>query len=181
MFLDLSVGAEAQLEAIMADSARYNIGQVYRNINVPLFALRVLELQNVGRFKFKLAGRQDADDVAATRVSFDEEARPTLVRENDFAHDLPARGWMLIDPTSGAVLRTRLEFTLTSPSSKVEFKVRYRRDEMLGLWVPREMKEAYSTYVPGLRETRPAVEGRATYSKFRRFQVKTEEHIQVPK
>ena len=59
LFLDPSVEAKAQLNQILADSARYNIGQVARNINVPLFPLKFLRPEHLSRFRFRLDGRKD--------------------------------------------------------------------------------------------------------------------------
>jgi hypothetical protein len=55
---------------------------VERNINVPLFALKFLRPENLWRFRFRLADTHDVGGVAASRMSCEEEARPTLVRLN---------------------------------------------------------------------------------------------------
>jgi len=179
LFLDPSVEAQAQLKQILAESARYNIGQVERNINVPLFALKFLRSENLWRFRFRLAGKGDVGGVAASRMSYEEEARPTLVVLNK-VDDLAARGWFLIDPASGATIATRMEFELSA--GLIEFEVRYARDAALGLWLPVEMTEVHSVYgSEGGRGLTVSVDARATYSKFRRFQVTTDEQIKIPK
>ena len=179
LFLDPSVEAQAQLNQIVADSARYNIGQLKRNINVPLYALAFLRAENLGRFRFRASGRQDAGGVAASRIAYEETARPTLVVLNN-ARDLPARGWFLIDPASGAVIATRVEFGLTA--GVLEMEVRYARDDALGLWLPAEMTEIHSVDgTLGSRNMSVSINAHATYSRFRRFQVSTDEQIKVPK
>jgi VWFA-related protein len=179
LFLDPGVEAQAQLKQIVAESARYNIGQVERNINVPLFALKFLRSENLWRLRFRLAGKQDVGGVAASRMSFEEEARPTLVALNK-VDDVAAKGWFLIDPASGATIASRVEFELSA--SLIEFEVRYARDAALGLWLPVEMTEVHSVYgSEGGRARTVSVDARATYSKFRRFQVTTAEQIKIPK
>jgi len=179
LFLDPGVAAQAQLKQIKADSARYNIGQIERNINVPLFALKFLRSENLSRCRFRLDGRKNVGGVAAWRMSYEEQARPTLVSLNR-VDDAAATGWFLIDPASGATIGTRMEFELRS--GVMEFEVRYARDAALGLWLPVEMTEVFSRYVSGGASDRTvSVDSRATYSKFRRFQVTTDEQVKIPK
>jgi hypothetical protein len=179
LFLDPSVEARAQLQQIVSDSARYNIGQIERNINVPLFALKFLRSENLSRFRFRLDGGKDVGGVAASRLSYTEEARPTLVSLN-VVDDVAATGWFLIDPASGATVGTRMAFELRG--GLIEFEVRYARDAALGLWLPVEMTEVYSVYTPGRVGNRSvSVDARATYSNYRRFQVTTDEQVKVAK
>jgi VWFA-related protein len=180
LFLDQSAEAQAQLKAIKEESARYNIGQVVRNINVPLFPLKFLEPDNLLHFDYKSAGRQDVAGVEAARVAYVEWARPTLVRYNE-DKDIPASGWFLVDPVSGAIVGTRMEMASEPDRIAFDIEVRYQRDASLGLWVPAEMKETYAIARVGTMDRTVTLEGRATYSKFRRFQVKVEEQIKIPK
>jgi hypothetical protein len=179
LFLDPSTQSRAQLASIKAESARYNIGQVERNINVPLFALGFLEFDNLWRFQFKVSGTKEVGGVLSTKVDYEETARPTLVR-NDRTQDIEAKGWFLIDPASGAVTSSRLAFVFTDGSS-LEFVVTYGRDPNLGLWVPVEMTEVFGRPRYGTIDTTIAVDARATYSKYRRFQVKSETEITIKK
>jgi VWFA-related protein len=187
LFLDPSAEAQAQLKAIKEESSRYNIGG--RNINVPLFPLKFLEPDNLLHFEYKAAGKQNLGGMEVSRVSFVEWARPTVVRYSPSAavvasasqlKDLPAGGWFLVDPVSGAIVGTWTRFTYDPDKVVYEIEVHYQRDAALGLWVPKEMKETYS--VGGLGSTNQALlEGHATYAKFRRFQVTTQEQITIPK
>ena len=54
--------ASAHVSTILAESARFNIGDVDRNVNTPLFTLRFLEAANQARFKFKRSRRCRAGD-----------------------------------------------------------------------------------------------------------------------
>jgi VWFA-related protein len=179
LFLDPSVEAQAQLKAIKDESARYNIGQVERNINLPLYALKFLQPEHLGRSRFKLAGKHDVSGVEALRIECEEQVRPTLTRfsQND---DLPAKGWFLVDPVTGAVVGSSLDLEFLTGRGRVHFEVRYQRDSSLGLWVPAEMKETYEVRGP-VFDWIQSLDARATYSKFRRFQVRTEEQIKIIK
>ena len=179
LFLDPSVEARAQLTQIAAESARYNIGAVERNVNVPLLPLKFLRSENLERFRFKLLGRENVGGVSAVRMSYDEHARPTLVELNK-VNNLPARGWFLIDAASGAVIASRMEFELSAGS--IELEVRYARDATLGMWLPAEMTEVHWADAPnGVQSRTMSVDARATYSKFRRFQVTTDAQVRIQK
>ena len=179
LFLDPSTEAQAQLDSIKTESARYNIGPIVRNINVPLFAMKFLEDRNLWRCRFKLSGTQDIGGVASTRIDYEETGRPTLVRHNQ-TDDIAARGWFLIDPASGAMTGSRLYFTFPDAST-IEFVVKYGRDATLGLWVPVEMTEIFLRTRQSSSESSLTIDARATYSKFRRFQVKAETEIKIVK
>jgi VWFA-related protein len=177
LFLDGSPEALKQLAAIKEESSRLNIGLVERNINVPLYALKFLEAANLARCRFAPAGTKDVAGVSATRMTFREIAKPTLVRL-DRAQDIAATGWFLVDPASGAVVGTMLQLVFPNNSAVIEFNVRYERDGNLGLWVPVEMTEAYS--VRGATAEKAVVlDARAEYSRFRRFQVTSETETKV--
>lgn len=180
LFLDASVEAEGQLKAIMEDSARYNIGQLERNINVPLFPLKFLYADNVSRFSFRLDGTDNVGGIGAARIAFEEIGRPTVVRLNRES-DVPATGSILLDPASGAILGTRFELEWNAGRSLAEFVVQYERNGSLGLWVPSQMTEGFWTGAVGLIDRIRVLEARATYSKFRRFQVNTAEQVTLPK
>ena len=53
LFVQPSSSTADQVERIVIESARYNIGNVLRTINVPVFALLILDPANQPRFMFK--------------------------------------------------------------------------------------------------------------------------------
>jgi hypothetical protein len=174
LFLEPGVDIQAQLLAIRKESARYNIGAVERNINVPLFPLQFLTAENRPRFRFRLAGKRHTAGVDTWRVQFDEQSKPTIIGDLQ-GNDIEANGWFLVDEITGAIVETGLK--VDENGSHGEIIVSFRRDPALGLWVPGEMTETYKT----LPRLEPLSEGKATYSKYRRFQVKTEVKIVIPK
>jgi len=168
IFLSGSRTSLDQARAVMDESARYNIGNVQRNINVPTLVLTLLTDDHRGRFAFKV-GKVDDE---GTVVEFRETTRPTFVRTtND--NDLPVNGRVWVDAETGVVRRTELHAVDTSVEAHIT--VTYQLDTGLGVWVPARMDERYKRG----RDT-VEVRGLATYSRFRRFQVKTTENIDEP-
>jgi len=183
LFLNPTAQSRAQLQAIKDESARYNIGPLERNINVPLFPLKFLIPANRDRFRYKLAGTPEAAGVRTWRIEYAETARPTLIvdRANN---DVPASGWFLVEQLTGAIVESAV--TVARDDYTAAIVVRYRRDASLGMWVPDEMKESFKAARLTGWPMRSVVfesilDGTARYSKFRRFQVKTEETVVVPK
>jgi hypothetical protein len=156
-----------QARAIMEESARYNIGNVSRNINVPTLPLPFLLAINRKRFQFKSMKRGDDDPGAV--VEFKESGRPTFISTTG-GRDLPVSGRFWLDEQDGTVLRTELHALDTSVEAHIT--VSYEPDAGTGLRVPVRMEERY-------RRGRDPVEvrGVATYSRFRRFQVSTSEEV----
>ena len=83
-------------------SARYNIGNLLRTINTPVFALLVLDPANQRRFTFKITERADpllehgGTKPAGVVVEFQEIQKETMIRTtND--RDMPARGRFWIE------------------------------------------------------------------------------------
>jgi VWFA-related protein len=178
LFLQPGVQIQTQLMAIHEESARHNIGAVERNINVPLFPLRFLTPENRPRFRFKTAGRRESAGVDVWRVEFEELVRPTIISDLE-DRDVPAKGWFLVDQATGAIVESCLR--IAEHGSTGEIIVSFRRDPALGMWVPAKMTETYQAQGSRIGRTEPFLWGTATYSKFRRFQVKTEETITIPK
>jgi hypothetical protein len=156
-----------QARAVMDEGARYNIGNVNRNINVPTLPLAFLTDRHRSRFEFKLGKRSDSE--AGVVIEFRETGRPTFVATTG-GRDLPVRGKFWVSEADGTVLRTELEAIDTSVAAHIT--VTYERDEGIGLFAPARMEERY-------RRPRDPMEvhGVATYSRFRRFQVSTSEEL----
>jgi len=180
LFLDPGTDTQTQLALILSESARYNIGQVERNINVPLFAMKFLEADQLWRCTFRVGGTQEVGGVVSTRLEYQETGRPTLVRDNKVS-DIAATGWFLIEPASGAITGSRMRLKSTNDGSFIEFEVKYVREATLGLWVPREMTEVYTRTGFASGGNTVTLDALATYANFRRFQVKAETEIKIVK
>jgi len=163
LFVESPADAYKQALRIREESSRYNIGGGTRDTNVPTFALQFLSDELRGGFTFKLKGRERLNDLETVVVEYLETSSPTVIvgRQNE---DVPSRGRFWIDPADGRIVRTLLE---TRPNGTVNtLDVVYRHDPRLGILVPGEMNERRNAGAE-------VVEGRATYSNFRRFRVDT--------
>ena len=133
LFLTPSVSAEEQLRRVIADSARYNIGDVIRNINTPTLALLVLHPAYKPRFKFErvtdssprlgLDGPEAATDVSVIAYT---EAWPTTVIRGEDGRNLPAQGRFWIESTTGRVLVS--ELVVEDSAVDATITVRYETD-----------------------------------------------------
>lgn len=165
LFVNRASEAVSKGNEILAESARYNIGSLHRNINVPTMALTYLRGANQGRSRFTVTGRQTIAGVRTVILSFSETSTPTVVRER--FQNRPATGRFWIDPETGRVLRSELSIPISVSSSKIT--VTYAAVPSLPVWAPVEMKEEYTGW-----ET---IRGEATYARFRQFKVSVSETI----
>jgi hypothetical protein len=170
LFLTAS-SPEAVLERakeVWRESARYNIGPVFRTLNVPTLPLAFVEDGNVGRFAFRKAGDEKVLDRTVWVLEFIETARPTFIRGLK-GNDVPVAGRLWVNPINGEICRT----SITALASTIT--VNYaRRPEILSLLVPVSMEERYPT-------GRGEIVATATYSNYRQFRVVTTELVNVPK
>ena len=165
LFLEPSADARRQEEDIVAASARYNIGGVNRTVNLPVLALAVLEPKNRPWFTFRIARRTRE----GVELEFKEEERGhTMIHTND-DQPLPAHGRFTIDVETGRVLASTL--ATETPTLRAQIDVTYGVDPAVAMPVPREMREKYAA------KDGTVTEGRATYARFRRYQVKVDEKI----
>jgi len=175
LFLNPSATADRQIYGILSESARYNIGNIERNFNTPTLALLFLQDAYKPRFAFERVSRRSPRlglDVADSTndvwvIEYKEDWPTTVIRGRD-RKNLPAHGRFWIETTTGRVLAS--ELTLKSAEIDVTISVGYDADQKLGHFVPAEMRERYEN-----RGEQSYVEGTATYTDFRRFQVQVEE------
>ena len=184
LFLNDAPAGRRQISRILDESSRFNIGEIARNINTPLFALQILEPANQPRFKFKRTSSRppatftgDATPTAAFRVSVDvwvieyEETRAGTIIKTEGLRDLPARGRFWIEPDSGRVLMS--ELMPKTRGLRATIDVSYQSEPLLGCLVPIEMREDY-------QDRRGAhITAHATYGRFRQFQVNVDEKFML--
>jgi hypothetical protein len=183
LFLDPSMSARRQAAQIMGESARYNIGSVERNINVPLIALMLMDPMYRSHFKYSV----DTDHKGVPHgmpkspaftlgtdawvIEFEEVATPTVVRGDD--RDAKSHGRVWADPATSRVLMT--ELIVEAKTVRSTIRVSYQSEPIAGLLLPVEMRE---TYV--VKKRFYTLEGTATYGNFRQFNVTTAETIGQP-
>jgi hypothetical protein len=170
-------GASMHVATILAESARFNIGDVDRNVNTPLFSLRFLEAAYQSRFRFErsvAAGRTPAESTATPAeamfrvstdvwvITYDEVRSPTLIRTAR-RKDQPAHGRFWIEPATGRILVSELR--LDDRTVRATIDVSFQSEPLLDMLVPVAMRERYEG-----KKTGSVVEGVATYGRFRRLE-----------
>jgi hypothetical protein len=150
--------------ALTRANAKYNIGDVYRTINIPLQTLELLHPQHRTRFQFGVDGRERVRGQDTAVISFTERTAPSLINDG-FGGNLLAQGRVWVEPVTGAVLRTELGFSGFSVLYLKDARIRvdYQRDSRLQVLVPFEMEETYGLDIEVLH-------GRASYRNYRRFE-----------
>jgi hypothetical protein len=171
LFLESPATAMAEARRITDESARYNIGNIERNVNVPTLPLLFLQPANRWRFAFRKHSEDVVDGIHTWRIDYSEQARPTFINRTT-GGELPVTGSFWVDPMNGRILKTLVR--TDKGALKMSVTVVYKASETLGIWVPSEMREQYES-------NGWVVEGQAAYSNFRRFRVLTEEQIKIPK
>ena len=153
--------ALAQAQAIAFASARYNLGDVVRTVNVPTLALEFLEAAAQTRSRFGRKTEETFEGAHAWVVSFEERTRPARIRTLQ-GQDVKTKGLVWIDPGTGRILKTELDPRLQRGLT-ARITTTFAPDERLGLWVPARMAEVYETQSG-------TITGEATYTNFRRFE-----------
>jgi hypothetical protein len=160
---DTSRPLASRLRALSDQQARYNIGDLYRTINVPTLPLVFLLPDRQPRFRFKHTGATTYRDTPVWIVSYEEKDRPTIIKTPDGA-DVTSSGSFWIDPLTGAVLRTELRAGQT-PGRPLHslILVGYVYNSRFEMLLPDDMNELYLT-------GRSRIEAHATYSNYRRWE-----------
>jgi len=146
---------------LSADTAKHNLGNVARTINIPTLAMMFLHPRVNERFEFTDEGEETIGGRVLRRAAYREAARPTLIKTTR-GRDLALTGRLWIDPFTGTVVKT--ELNAADPAVRCAITVTFRRDEQLDFWVPAQMDEYYKAAL-GLDE----ILATATYSNVRSF------------
>ena len=172
----LFLESPASLETITTESARYNLGPVRRNINVPTLVLSFLRKENISRFHFKIAGKDKVERQIVCRVDFSEQSRQTMISNR--GQDTVCQGSIWTDPETGTILRTRLVVSGSgSEEPKADIQVTFKQSAPDGIALPAFMTEFYNFPHSSSGVLAPQVSGRADYTNIRRFKIQTEESV----
>jgi len=153
----------SRVRALADQQAKYNLGDLYRTINVPTLPLEFLLADRQERFRFKHRGNTTVGDRPVWIVSYEERDHPTIIRTPE-GRDIESSGTFWIDPSKGAVLRSELR-TGEIPGRPLStiILVSYKHNSRFDMLLPDDMNELYLT-------TRARIEGHATYSNYRRWE-----------
>ena len=157
----LSSGAVGQAARIADQNARFNLGEdlIARTINIPTFALEMMNPRIRDRFSVRHTGVDALDGRPGWLIEFRERDRPTLVR-TPAGRDQPSRLVALVDIQNGEVLST----VLTWERVEGMIAVYYGRASGIPVPVPIRMAERY------VIRSGEIVGGEATYTNFRQFE-----------
>ncbi len=158
---DTRADTASRLRALADRQAGFNLGDLYRTINVPTLPLEFLLPDRQDRFRFKRSGTATMRGMSVWTIRFKERQRPTLIRTPE-GRDVVSEGVFWIDPGTGAVLRTELR---ADPGRRLRtiILVSYAHHERFDMLLPDDMNELYVT-------GRSRIEAHATYGRFRRFE-----------
>jgi len=169
LFTSREPNAVLRARALAEEGARYNLWDI-GTLNNPVAAMVFLQPNYRPRFRWNLAGLEKDLGPTIRTVRFEEFQIPSILRAGA-NQDILSRGLLWVDEDTGRVVKTRLQI---GPSRiPPEIVTTFRHDPDLGIDVPSEMKDWYPDRQGELR-------GTATYERFRRFQVKTEEIVGKP-
>ena len=173
LFANPSSVAVQQARRIAVESARFNIGPIFRTINDPTMVLELLDPRHALRIRFT---KQGEATIAGTRVwvlRFQEMHTPTIIRTRSL-QDQPAQGRAWIDPDTGRI--HRVEATIQPALGTGKFfgtiDVTFAHDARMGFAVPARMTERYTNINLDV-----VCSGEATYANYRRFTVDTAEEL----
>jgi hypothetical protein len=162
-----SGGRYDEARRLSDESARFNIGSVRRNFNVPTSTLFFFNSDN--RMRFKFSARAVEPD-GTWQIEFRETDRPTFIRTPE-GRSIYSEGAIWVSPSDGVIVRTRLKVDIPKrsgdPNGAGVIDVTFHRVDALDMWLPGSMSETFETRASGAWQR---VEGRATYDNYRRFE-----------
>jgi hypothetical protein len=172
LFLKPSENSLEQAHRIQDESSRYNLGNMRRTINNPVLGIVILQSDFQQRFRYSLGKLDPKMGPGVWIIEYKEEARPSFIRGRSDL-DLFAHGRLWIEADTGRLMKT--EVLLEQPTLRAKITTSFRFDDRFGIAVPYEMQEEYK-FDSGIKVT--AV---ATYDRFRRFDVSTEDTLKDEK
>jgi len=119
LFTSATNADASEVTRIANESARFNVGPVSRNFNVPTAAMFFFLPEHLSRFAFTRRGTTKIEGVETWEVAFTETRTPTFIMTRAGV-DVPVSGTLWIKPDDGTVVRTRMRMSnfadqMTSP------------------------------------------------------------------
>jgi hypothetical protein len=190
LFLTPAASTSTQVLRIIEEGARYNIGDITRTVNTPTLALAFLDPQYQVRFRFSHTADRIPETVRTVRAGDDasvarftvpgdvaviayEELGPNTLIGTGNGESLPASGRYWVEPETGRLLMSEVIFRNATIEAIVD--VKYELAPAVGELVPVVMRERY--HQPRRNNL---IEGSASYSRVRRFQVTATEVVAEP-
>jgi hypothetical protein len=160
-------------QAMTDDAVKAYISPNLHFLDKPLLAIDLLRAENQANYTYKIEGNKAVDGVQTVVVKFNEKGKGHLMT------NATAVGRYWIEPATGAVRQTELGFG--GLNGNIHSTVKFTKDAQLGVLVPSELAETVETSSSavgmsdmgsggsgGMSGTHEGLEGRATYTKYRR-------------
>src|SRR3954447_10607432 len=167
LFLQPPESALRRAREITSASEKYNLANI-GTINNPLLVLALMQEENHDRFRFTTGSLEKSLGPDVRVLQFQEFRTPSFIKLDGNA-DVFANGLLYVQQATGRVVKTQLN--IGRRGSGIEIQTTFQRDPMLEIDVPALLKEWYPDGQGG------DITGEATYSRFRRFQVSTQEDL----
>ncbi len=162
-----SEGQYDEARRLSDESARFNIGSIRRNFNVPTATL--FFFNSVDRRRFKFSARTVEPD-GTWQIGFRETERPTFIRTPE-GRSIFSEGAIWVSPEHGIVTRTTLKVEIPTrggqPGGAGAVDVTFHHVDAIDMWLPAAMTE---TFEARSKSDWQRVEGHATYDNYRRFE-----------
>jgi len=171
LFAPPTPGAVSSAQEMTDAAVKAYLSQNLHILDKPLMALDLLRAENQSNYAYKIDGNKTLDGIPVVVVRFNEKGKGHLMK------DASAVGRCWIDPATGAVHQTELGFS--AQNANIHATVKFAKDAQLGVLVPSELAETVelSSTAAGMSDMgsggtpssqHEALEGRATYTKYRR-------------
>src|SRR5262249_36901927 len=107
-----SAGRQQFQQALTFQSARYNIGDIFRSTNLPTFPLEILDQQNLFLVSFIKEGEEKLDLVNTWKIRFRTGNNSTFVMGSGIGpnRNVSLSGYFWIEPATGRVFRAEVDF-----------------------------------------------------------------------
>jgi hypothetical protein len=156
-----------KFKEIAAQGARFNIGAISRDLNIPTLAIWLLTPAISTRLAFSEAGKETINGKSCDVIRFKEKGEPYLFDADGEPKPVSGRFW--IDGAQSIVVKTELILEGRSSAiatSRAQVTVSYGFEPALSAWVPQTMIERYDG-----RASPAFVTGTSTYTNYRQFGV----------
>lgn len=177
LFLEPFGDALRRAEEITRAASRHSLVEL-GPLDSPLVILAWLQPYYQTQFVYRRGGIDSKLGARVRALELEEIVAPSVGGAN--VRVLPVRGVAWIDEETGRVVKTEVRAGLAPTTTIVT--TRFAFDEALGIDVPAEMRQSRVRASAGRAATVRGDQftGIATYSRFRRFQVRTDENIDTP-
>lgn len=167
LFVEPPESALRRAREITSASEKYNLASI-GTVNNPLLVMAMLQAENQSRFRYTLGNIEKSLGPDIRVLQFQEFQTPTMIKVNGNT-DVFMNGLVWVEQATGRVVKT--QFNIGKRGTGIEVATTFRTDPELQIDVPVQLKEWYPDGQGG------DITGEATYGRFRRFQVATQEDV----